>query len=81
MLLETIANIAADETTNEPLRLAVRVIFMDAGRIIKDGPPTDMLGNPRSDRLRQFMAKVLYNRAIRPDPATALSARAGGQAI
>jgi polar amino acid transport system ATP-binding protein len=42
-------------------QVADRVLFMDEGRIIEDGPPQDVLGNPRSERLRQFMAKVLHN--------------------
>jgi polar amino acid transport system ATP-binding protein len=42
-------------------QVADRVIFMDEGRIVEDGPPQVVLGNPRSERLRQFMAKVLHN--------------------
>lgn len=41
---------------------ADRVVFMDAGRIVEDGPPGEMLINPKSERIKQFMAKVLYDR-------------------
>ena len=43
-------------------QVADRVIFMDAGRFVEDGPPGEVLVNPKSERIKQFMAKVLYNR-------------------
>jgi polar amino acid transport system ATP-binding protein len=42
-------------------QVADRALFMDEGRIVEDGPPQSVLGNPDSERLRQFMAKVLHN--------------------
>ena len=36
-----------------------RVIFMADGRIIEEGEPNDMFANPKSDRLKTFLAKVL----------------------
>jgi len=36
-----------------------RVIFMDEGKIIEEGSPADIFGNPQSDRLKDFLAKVL----------------------
>ncbi len=36
-----------------------RVIFMDCGRIIEENTPSEIFDNPQSDRLRQFLAKVL----------------------
>ncbi len=36
-----------------------RVIFMDGGRIIEEGTPTDIFEHPQSERLRSFLAKVL----------------------
>jgi polar amino acid transport system ATP-binding protein len=36
-----------------------RVIFMDCGRIIEENTPAEIFDNPRSDRLRQFLAKIL----------------------
>ncbi len=36
-----------------------RVIFMDEGRIIEEGTPSDIFQNPQSDRLKSFLMKVL----------------------
>ena len=36
-----------------------RVIFMADGRIIEEGTPDEMFDNPKSDRLKTFLAKVL----------------------
>ena len=36
-----------------------RVIFMADGRIIEEGEPNEMFANPKSDRLKTFLAKVL----------------------
>ncbi len=36
-----------------------RVIFMDEGRIIEQGAPEDIFDHPKSERLQQFLAKVL----------------------
>jgi polar amino acid transport system ATP-binding protein len=35
------------------------VIFMDEGRIVEQGPPAQVLDNPRHDRTRTFLSKVL----------------------
>ncbi len=34
-------------------------MFLDQGRIEEEGPPDDVLGNPKSERLRQFLARNL----------------------
>jgi polar amino acid transport system ATP-binding protein len=39
--------------------VASRVIFMADGRIIEEGEPNEMFANPKSDRLKTFLAKVL----------------------
>jgi polar amino acid transport system ATP-binding protein len=44
--------------------VADRVIFMDEGRIIEEGSPGTVLSNPRSARLRQFLANVLYGASL-----------------
>ena len=36
-----------------------RVLFMDEGHILEENPPGELFGNPRSERLRSFLAKVL----------------------
>ena len=35
-----------------------RVLFMADGRIMEDGTPQEIFGNPKSDRLRNFLAAV-----------------------
>jgi len=36
-----------------------RVVFLHQGRIEEEGPPKEVFGNPRSERLRQFLASHL----------------------
>ena len=36
-----------------------RVIFMDGGKIMEQGTPEEIFGNPKCDRLKTFLAKVL----------------------
>ena len=36
-----------------------RVIFMDDGRILEQGSPADIFGNPQNPRLKDFLSKVL----------------------
>ncbi|MFN8589993.1 MAG: amino acid ABC transporter ATP-binding protein [Thermomicrobiales bacterium] len=36
---------------------ADRVIFMDGGVVVEEGPPEAVIGNPRSDRLRAFLRR------------------------
>ncbi|MBE6619438.1 MAG: amino acid ABC transporter ATP-binding protein [Ruminococcaceae bacterium] len=36
-----------------------RVIFLDEGVIAEEGAPAELFGNPKCDRLRSFLAKVL----------------------
>ena len=36
-----------------------RVIFMDYGKIVEENTPAELFANPESDRLQQFLAKVL----------------------
>jgi len=39
--------------------VASRVIFMDAGKIVEEGTPEEIFNSPKSDRLQNFLAKVL----------------------
>jgi len=39
--------------------VADRVVFMDDGRIIEQGTPVEVLGNPREQRTREFLRRVL----------------------
>ncbi len=36
-----------------------RVLFMDQGRILEQGAPEDLFGNPQHPRLQDFLSKVL----------------------
>ena len=36
-----------------------RILFMDGGEIIEQGTPEDIFENPRNDRTREFLSKVL----------------------
>ncbi len=40
-------------------RLADRVVFMDQGQVIEQGPPDELFDSPRTDRLRSFLKKLL----------------------
>ena len=36
-------------------QVANRVVFMDEGRIVEQGPPAEIFGRPREERLRRFL--------------------------
>ncbi len=36
-----------------------RVVFMDGGVIVEEGPPADVFGNPQHARTKSFLSKVL----------------------
>ncbi len=40
-------------------RAADRVIFMDDGRIVEEAPPDEFFSNPKSDRAKDFLSKIL----------------------
>ncbi|GLW06289.1 peptide ABC transporter ATP-binding protein [Microtetraspora sp. NBRC 13810] len=39
--------------------VADRVVFMDGGVIVEDGPPKQVIGDPRHERTRAFLSRVL----------------------
>jgi ABC-type polar amino acid transport system ATPase subunit len=39
--------------------IAHRVVFMDGGRIVEEGPPAQLFDSPREARTREFLSKVL----------------------
>jgi polar amino acid transport system ATP-binding protein len=39
--------------------VANKICFLDAGRILEEGPPAQIFGEPREARTRQFLARVL----------------------
>jgi glutamate transport system ATP-binding protein len=40
-------------------QVADRVVFMDGGQIVESGPPDEFFNNPRTDRARDFLSKIL----------------------
>jgi polar amino acid transport system ATP-binding protein len=40
-------------------RVADRVMFMEAGRVVEEGPPAQIFGSPKQERTRGFLARVL----------------------
>jgi polar amino acid transport system ATP-binding protein len=45
--------------------VAHRVVFMDGGVIVEDGPPEQVIGQPRQERTRLFLRRVLHPEAGR----------------
>ena len=41
-------------------KVAHRVIFMDKGLIVEDDRKEDFFANPKSDRAKDFLAKILH---------------------
>jgi polar amino acid transport system ATP-binding protein len=39
--------------------VADRVVFMDGGLVVEEGPPAEVLENPREERTKQFLGLVL----------------------
>ena len=66
-VLEVMKNLAADGMTMAVVthemgfakEVADRVVFMDGGVIIEEGTPKEIFGSPKSERLKNFLAKVL----------------------
>ena len=66
-MLEVMKNLAAEGMTMAVVthemgfarEVATKVIFMDEGKIVEEGTPSEIFDNPKSDRLQNFLAKVL----------------------
>ena len=66
-VLEVMKNLARDGMTMVVVthemgfarEVGTRVIFMDEGRIVEQGPPAEIFDHPQSERLKSFLAKVL----------------------
>jgi general L-amino acid transport system ATP-binding protein len=43
-------------------RVADRIVFMDRGEIIEQGPPARLFDTPQSERLKTFLGKILHGR-------------------
>ncbi len=46
--------------------VADRVVFMDAGVIVEEGPPSDVIGQPREERTQEFLHRVLDPTHVQP---------------
>jgi polar amino acid transport system ATP-binding protein len=44
--------------------VADRVVFMDGGVVVEQGPPAEVLGNPQHQRTRTFLSRVLNPTAV-----------------
>ena len=42
-------------------KVASRVVFMDQGRIVEEAPTAEFFAQPKTDRARQFLSKVLHH--------------------
>ena len=41
-------------------RVSDRIVFMEAGRIVEAGPPRQILRDPHTNRLKQFLSKLVH---------------------
>lgn len=39
--------------------VGTRVVFVDGGKIVEEGTPEEIFSNPKSQRLKEFLAKIL----------------------
>jgi polar amino acid transport system ATP-binding protein len=39
--------------------IASRVCFLDAGRILEQGPPTEIFSDPKEPRTQQFLERII----------------------
>ncbi len=42
----------------EALRLATRIVLLDRGRVVQDGPPAQLLEQPANDFVREFFGRT-----------------------
>lgn len=66
-VLEVMKNLAAEGMTMVVVthemgfarEVGDRVVFMDGGYIVEEGTPDELFGNPKNDRTKEFLGKVL----------------------
>ena len=61
MVIDGTTMIAVTHELGFALQVADRIIFMDEGRIVEQGPPRQILYEPRSERLKLFLSHVLHD--------------------
>ena len=50
--------------------VADRVVFMDGGYVVEEGPPAEVIGDPKEARTKSFLHRVLNPLIIEPDELT-----------
>ena len=69
-VLETILKVAQEGYTmllvshemNFVRKVATRVVFMENGHILEEGTPKEIFGNPKNERVKEFIHKIeLFN--------------------
>ncbi|OPX65836.1 MAG: putative ABC transporter ATP-binding protein [Methanomassiliicoccales archaeon PtaB.Bin215] len=48
--------------------VADHIIFIDQGLVLEEGPPKEILSNPKNERTRQFLRRVLQEENLPPLP-------------
>jgi polar amino acid transport system ATP-binding protein len=51
--------------------VADRVVFMDGGYIVEQGPAANVIGDPQEPRTKSFLHRVLNPMVIAPEEVTA----------
>jgi polar amino acid transport system ATP-binding protein len=46
--------------------VADRVLFIDGGVVVEEGAPAEVIGNPRHERTREFLSRVLHTAPSEP---------------
>ena len=59
MASEGMTMILATHEMSFAREVADRVCFLDSGRILEEGPPAQIFSQPREERTRQFLARVI----------------------
>ena len=41
--------------------VSTRLLFVDQGQILEENNPQDFFSNPKHERSKEFLSKILYN--------------------
>ena len=64
MALEGITMIVATHEMQFAREVAKHVIFMDGGKIVEEGPPEQIFFQPKAERTRNFLSRILKANAV-----------------
>ena len=59
LALEGMTMVVVTHEMNFAREVGTRILFMDEGQIKEDLPPLEFFGNPKNERLKEFLSKVL----------------------